>query len=133
MMPETIVRPSDIQDEVASYTMPEVSNGLAVVWYPQGVENRSGQLAFVSQAYDGRNNVTLFIAGHRNPLVEAVPHISDPRLQLGPDVRESGAWDYTAEYKAENQWRAELDERLTSIEKKISMVEKKIPKPTPKS
>ncbi len=116
-MANVTLRPQDIQDEVQSYNMPEVKRGMPVVWYPQGQIGSIWKMALVEKAQSGRSNVTLFVGGTHVPIRDAVPHVSDPRLKLGPDHREMGAWDYTEEYLDNQKKLEEFEKRLTALEK----------------
>ena len=82
------------------------------MWYPQGVANRNGKLAFVQKAQHGRNSIDVFVAGQRVSIFSACPHVTDPRLKLGVDQRENGAWDYTESWKKNEEWKQKVDEAL---------------------
>ena len=95
----TVLRPMDIQDEVREYTMPEVYRGMPVIWYRNGsVHNlKDMTVGFIIKFTPA--HVTLLLPEFRVSRRDAVPHISDPRLKLGVDHRENGAWDYTEFHK----------------------------------
>jgi hypothetical protein len=112
-----VVRPKDIQAELTNYVMPKAERGMPIVWYPQGITNRNGKLAFVQNATHGRNNIDVFVAGQRVSSFSACPHATDPRLKLGVDQRENGCWDYTEEWKRQEAWRASVDEQLAALKK----------------
>ena len=113
------LRPQDIKDEVSAYKMPEAKRGMPVVWYPQGTTGTNWKMALVGKAQEGRSNVSLFIGGTHVAIRDAVPHISDPRLKLGPDHREQGAWDYTEEYLEKKKQIAALERRVATLEKNM--------------
>lgn len=117
------VRPKDIQAQLANYTMPKAERGMPIVWYPQGVTNRNGKLAFVQNSQLGRNSIDVFVAGQRVAIFSACPHVSDPRLKLGVDQRENGAWDYTEAWKRNEEWKKKVDEAI-STESKATIAER---------
>jgi len=112
------LKPKDIQAELNEYVMPNAERGMPIVWYPQGIANRNGKLAFVQSAQHGRNSIDVFVAGQRVSTFSACPHISDPRLKLGVDQRENGAWDHTEEWKRQEAWKKKVDEAISSCANK---------------
>lgn len=118
--------PKDIQADMQKYKQPTVYRGMPVIWHPHGiVSNRGAVVAFVTSCHPNRNNVALFIPGHRFGIRESVLHVSDPRLKLGNDQRENGAWDYTEAHLEDQKQRESLLDRIGSLEKKLAALEKK--------
>lgn len=120
------VKPKDIRAEIQNYTMPRAERGMPIIWYPQGVKNRNGKLAFVQKSQLGRNSVDVFVAGQRVSSFSACPHVSDPRLKLGVDQRENGAWDYTEEWLRNEEWKKSVDDAIFSV-RKDSIAQKSTP------
>ena len=111
------IKPKDIRNEISNYVMPAADRGMPIVWYPQGIANRNGKLAFVQSSHHGRNSIDVFVAGQRVSSFSACPHITDPRLKLGVDQRENGAWDYTEAWKKNEEWRKKVDEAISAAPK----------------
>lgn len=75
--------------------MPTVSLGDVILWYPDGDINQEPQPAIVSNIGGDTINVNIISPTSYNFLIrDGVRHVSDPRRR-GPEVRDSGAWDYT--------------------------------------
>ena len=88
------LRPQDIKDEIRAFKMPKVYQGQPVVWYKDGTKNANVfTIGLIIKATPA--NVTLLLPEFRQSRRDAVPHVNDPRLKLGTDHRENGAWDFT--------------------------------------
>lgn len=103
------------QEELQSYTMPEVEIGTPVTFYAnglkEGTEPRIGFILRISRS--GRNVVIRTASGGHH---ESVRHIDDPKLQLNSDHRENGGWDFTGYHKQELKDREEIKARLSALE-----------------
>lgn len=101
------------KEAIRNYKMPAPYVGAAVVWYATGAPQRNAaQLAFVRHV--GTRNIGLQLpTGTR---VDAVRHVSDPKLQLSADQRENGAWDFTEQDVVMERRLRLLMERIERLE-----------------
>lgn len=104
------------QQEIEDYVMPTIHVGSPVLWYPTGLKNsRPPIVVFVNRAFHRTVNISKIRGGGET----AVRHVSDPKLQLNSEQRQSGAWDFTEErlqYEAE---RRDILDRLVTLESKV--------------
>lgn len=101
----------------SGYVAPETEHGQIVAYYPHAIANRLPQLAAViGQGMRGAKN--LRILGNRQ-VVEAVPHIGDPKLRQSAERRANGAWDYTDDHKAHLKEMAEIHESIAAVNAKV--------------
>ena len=108
-------KPSD--EAILNFRMPKAPVGLQVLWYRQGTrDTTSPEVAYMLHA--GARTATLHVAT-TSRRIDAVRHVDDPKLELSPDQRENGAWDYTQEYRALEQFKQNVEGRLKSIEKQL--------------
>lgn len=114
------------QQTSQGYVAPPVRHGQLVVYYPQGIATRNGQLAAVIQT-GMRGVVTVRNIGSRQ-VQDSVPHVGDPRLRKSAESRSSGAWDLTDDDKARiseiETIRRELQVITRAVEGLAAIVEK---------
>jgi hypothetical protein len=111
--PEKPIDP-ELMKAINSFTMPTASPGMQVLYYRNGVQDRTRvEIAYMLHA--NARTATIF-ALMSNRRMDAVRHVSDPKLKLSPDQRENGAWEYTEEYRERIAQRSELTARLQKIE-----------------
>lgn len=87
------------EQELANYTMPEIREGAPIRWYRTGTAVRDSILGFVTRVRHRSVSVWL-TTGLR---YDTVRHLSDPKLKANSDQREQGAWDYTEDYKTQEE------------------------------
>jgi hypothetical protein len=101
-----------------SYRMPRANPGMQVLWYRNGTRDRTRvEVAYMLHAGERTANIYALISGRR---VEVVRHVDDPKLLLNADQRENGAWDFTDDFKEAQRERAELGDRISTLERQIS-------------
>jgi len=113
------LRLAHIRDEVSAYRMPLAVQGMAVAWYRFGRKGPDALLGFVQQARPGKPNVDLFVPANAFPYLDGVPHVSDPRLRLGREHAEFGAWDYTEDWKNQQSWKERVESRVRACERRL--------------
>lgn len=105
----------DQDQEEQNYSMPQATQGMTVLWFPNGLPNRSSvRVAYMLQC-GGRTAVLQVSDGRR---LDAVRHITDPKLRLNEDQRENGAWDFTDDYKELIEFRAVMEDRIVRLERR---------------
>lgn len=112
------------EKEINNFEMPEIREGAAIKWYPYGTAERNALLGFVTRVKP-RSIAVWTINGLR---YENVRHVSDPKLKLNRDQREDGAWDYSDEFKLNEEFK-ELRELVKKLDaRRIAAFEKTIDK-----
>jgi len=105
--PEVIATP-------AKWQMPQPCRGQAVVFYYRAtVSERNADMAFVTSVGEQSIDVAFRGQGYAECM-----HISDPRLEANPELRQEigGVWKFTDE-KVNNEERlADLEERVKQLE-----------------
>ena len=110
------------EKEIANYEMPSIREGAPVRWYRYGTAENTAVLGFVTKV-KSRSVVIWTTHGLR---YDNVRHISDPKLRMDSDQRADGAWDYTEDYKAEQEVR-ELRDLVKKLDaRRIAAMEKLI-------
>jgi len=111
----------DIAQELAGYRMPPTFIGEPIVWYRHGQKARA-IAAFCARFQSASQNIDVLIPTESEQVVESVPHISDPRLKLGVEQMENGAWDYSDGKKQAVADRHALEDRLSKIESTLNSI-----------
>ena len=114
---------------LSQYKMPPTRVGSSVVWYRHASRSSRPALGFVARYSVDSQNIDILIPTEGDA-VESVPHISDPRIELGFEHSSSGAWDYTDEHKENAQIRQEIEERVAKLESKFNAISGKLNKAT---
>ena len=112
----------ELGPRLAQYKMPPTSVGTTVLWYRHGTRASRPALGFVCRFEKDSQNIDLIVPTETSGAVESVPHVSDPRLDLGFEHANSGAWDYTDEYRAGVQLRHEIEDRLAKLESEVNSI-----------
>lgn len=112
------IRPMDIQAETAVYKMPKVQQGDCVNWYQNGNVRQRPLIAFVQLVTNG--NIDLYIPGSQYQFAEGVLHVSDPRLRLGREHGNQGAWDFTENDKVQRAWKAQVEKDIMELKATVS-------------
>lgn len=120
----------ELGPRLAQYKMPPVKVGTTVLWYRHGTKSGRESLGFVARFETGSQNIDIAVPTEGADIIESVPHISDPRLELGFEHSSSGAWDYTDEYRAGVQLRHEIEDRLAKLESEVNSIAGKARKTT---
>ena len=101
----------------APWQMPQPCRGQAVVFYYRStVSERNADMAFVTSVGEQSIDVAFRGQGYAECM-----HISDPRLEVNPELRQEigGVWKFTDE-KTNNEARmAELEGRVKRLEHMI--------------
>jgi hypothetical protein len=71
-----------------------------------------------------RTSTISLVTGRR---VDAVRHVSDPKLSLNADQREQGAWDFTDEHYENKMFQVQMERRVKALEKQIAALITKQP------
>lgn len=107
----------EVVEESPAWEMPKPCRGQAVVFYYRAtVSERNADMAFVTSVGEKSIDVAFRGQGYSECM-----HISDPRLEENPDLRQEigGIWKYTDE-KIENERRfAEMENRINQLESLI--------------
>lgn len=109
----------DIAQDLAHYKMPPTYIGEPIIWYRHGQKARP-IAAFCARYQSASQNIDVLIPTESEQTIESVPHISDPRLKLGAEQMENGAWDYSDGKKQAVADRHALEERLGKIESTLN-------------
>jgi hypothetical protein len=105
-------------DPMRDFSMPFATPGMPILWYRRGTFDRTSvEVAYMIHA-GSRTAVILSSTGRR---LDAVRHISDPKLQLSEEQRENGAWDFTDEYKRAREIEERILARLDVLEERIGI------------
>lgn len=91
-MPPTML---DIQPLIAAYRMPPIGVGCVVRYYRHGIQTPQYCTAGIVMKVGASAN-QVYVLGDTTKI--DVKHVSDPRVQLNADHRESGTWDFTEEH-----------------------------------
>jgi len=121
----------ELSPRLAQYKMPPVAVGSTVLWYRHGTKAGRPALGFVARFEAGSQNIDIAVPTEGADIVESVPHVNDPRLELGFEHASSGAWDYTDEYRAGVQVRHEIEDRLAKLESEVNSIAGKARKSPP--
>lgn len=107
-----------LQQSINEYRMPRANTGLLVLWYRNGHRDRTRvEVAYMLHA--GERTATIYsLMSQRR--VDVVRHVDDPKLQLNPEQRENGAWDFTDDYKAQHAFRESIEERISAMERQMA-------------
>ena len=101
----------------APWKMPQPCRGQAVVFYYRStVSERNADMAFVTSVGEKSIDVAFRGQGYAECM-----HISDPRLEVNPELRQEigGVWKFTDE-KTNNEARmAELEDRVHRLENMV--------------
>jgi hypothetical protein len=109
---------SDIQKERRDYKMPEVHQGMPVVWYRYNSPDNRGQLGFVQIVHGRQRHIDVIVPFDAlGEMKEAVYHVSDPILKLGREAAEGGCWEYSDETLYVRRAVAGMEARIAKIEK----------------
>jgi len=101
----------------SEFTAPRCTVGMQVLWYRNGLRDRTS----VEVAYMLHNGVrTSTIHASTGRRVDAVRHIDDPKLQLNADQRETGAWDFTEDYKETLAFRERVTAKLAELDRQVN-------------
>lgn len=111
------------------FTGPAAMTGQPVLYWTSGTKgNGKPQMAFIlagNTRVDPKTGETSVISrgqvvlqNWRGERIEAVPHVSDPRLQLNHALKEAGCWEHTPHHL----WQVELDAKVTRL---LAAAEKK--------
>lgn len=120
----------EIGPRLAQYRMPPVGIGTTVLWYRHGTRSSRPALGFVARFEENGQNIDIAVPTEGADIVESVPHVSDPRLELGYEHSSSGAWDYTEDYRKAVQDRHAVEERLARLESEMNSLAGKARKAT---
>lgn len=106
-----------IAEAPPAYQMPPVRIGQPILFFRYG--ERDGKLPFMAYCME-RKSSTIKLKTVDGALFTAVRHIDDPRLKESPEQRKDlGAWDYTDEERAEEAWKAKVNDRLAALERQL--------------
>jgi len=111
----------DIAGELSSYKMPPTYIGEPIIWFRHGQKARP-IAAFCARFQSASQNIDVLIPTESEQTIESVPHISDPRLKLGVEQMENGAWDYSEGKKQAVADRHALEDRLAKIESLLNSI-----------
>lgn len=107
---EQSASPEEQRQTPQGHVAPVVHHGQPVAYFPKAIATRNPAIGVVVQL-GMRGAITIRLLGNRQ-IIDAVPHIGDPRLVGSVDRRENGAWDLTDYDKNRNaelkQLRADL-------------------------
>jgi hypothetical protein len=104
----------------AGYVAPVVVYGQLVAYHPQGVPSKNPAIAVVLQL-GMRGQITLRVLGNRM-VVDAVPHIGDPRLVKKEGGRANGAWDLTDYDKDRIAQLRAVNDRISAVEEVVNQL-----------
>lgn len=104
----------EINNLMQRYLHPKIGVGTPVRYYPNADHNeKRATCGFVMKV--GNASLTLFIPGSRS-VIDAVKHVSDPRLLGASEHRESGSWDFTEQQIADETAVSELMSMISPTE-----------------
>lgn len=109
--------------DIYKFDMPEVRIGTPVVFYATGQVVGHPMLGFVVRI--SRTGRTIMIRTSDGRVFEGARHCDDPKLEMSVDIRESGCWDFTPEWKRHEAEMVEIKARLSALESK-SKSDKKV-------
>ena len=114
------ITPLDIKDEIAKYRPPRVEAGMIVGWFPRAQRRGGGLIGFVQAVSKDSLTVDLFIPGHAYNRISGVRHMSDPQLQIEANRMDTGGWDYSESWVADQERMTNIEDRMTALEAKLS-------------
>jgi hypothetical protein len=120
----------EIGPRLAQYKMPPISVGATVLWYRHGTRSSRPALGFVARYEKDSQNIDIAVPTEGADIIESVPHLSDPRLELGYEHSSSGAWDYTESHRDAVMTRHEIEDRLAKLESEVNSIAGKARKTT---
>ena len=100
--------------DINNFDMPDVRVGAPVVFYATGQVVGHPMLGYVVRV--ARTGRTIMIRTSDGRIFEGVRHCDDPKLDLSVEIRETGCWDFTPEWKRQEADRVEIKARLSSLE-----------------
>ncbi len=100
--------------DIYKFDMPDVRIGTPVVFYATGQVVGHPMLGFVVRI--SRTGRTIMIRTSDGRVFEGVRHCDDPKLDRSVEIRESGCWDFTPEWKRDEAERVEIKARLSALE-----------------
>jgi hypothetical protein len=106
----------EINATAARWKMPDLDVGQTVLWYPDANSSREGHVADVTAVFDRAIECVSRTTSSVGQFRDSVRHIDDPSLILKPNLRPYGGWDYTDEWKKEQEGRATMESRLSALE-----------------
>lgn len=104
-------------EDIVNFRPPEATVGTQVVWYMHGRKRKVDSLIGYI-IHSGSRTATIYLCNGRR--VDAVRHVSDPKLSLSPEQREQGAWDFTDEHYEMKKFRSEVTRKLAELDKQVS-------------
>lgn len=112
---------SALQELAADYQMPEVRRGKVVEYYKHGMLNPVPETATVEEVF--RDQIGL--RTRHGIFYDSVRHKDDPRLELNPEWKKAGTWDFSPEDKLQRGESAALKARVSQLEARIKALESK--------
>lgn len=110
----TVATPAQLE-EIHNFVMPKTRQGMEVTYFlPGTLDKATAIIAFVLQVAKSQRTIAVFVPG--SGPIDGVRHITDPKLKLSAEQRESGAWDYSPEWIETQRRLQELDSRLADLE-----------------
>lgn len=104
-------------NKVNSFRMPKAPPGIQVLWYRNGVRDKTRvEVAYMLNAGERTASIHAMMTGRR---IDSVRHVDDPKLLLSNDQRENGAWDYTDDYKEFMNFQKQIEDRLQFLERQV--------------
>lgn len=89
----------DREQEIINYKMPEIRVGAPVLWFANGSAMKEAILGWVTKL--GHRGIRVHLC--TGVWYDSVRHMSDPKLKMNQDQRENGAWDYTEDYRFQEE------------------------------
>lgn len=112
---------SVVSELVADYTMPEVRRGKVVEYFKFGSLNPVPETATVETVVADQISVRT----RHGIFYDSVRHKDDPRLELNPEWKKAGTWDFSPEDKLQRGETAALKARVAQLESRIKALEGK--------
>lgn len=100
--------------EDVRWSMPSVSRGQPIIFYPRGtVSSRNADIGFVATV--GQSSIGI---SYRNQGLDECYHKDDPRLVNNPEIKNDigGVWEFTSDQIKMNTQLAELEQRIQMLE-----------------
>jgi len=112
--------PQPFTQDQLNYRQPRCTVGTAVLWYRNGLRDRTVvEVGYMLQC--GERTSVISTSGGRR--VDAVRYIDDPKLMLSPEQRENGAWDFTDDFRDRIETKQVLKKWIDDVERRLDKLE----------
>ncbi len=113
---------NEVRRERLEWRMPKVEPGTPIIWYAGNKPDKKPYVGTVARVMRKPNQtIVAHVPGHPgSEFVFKCHHVSDPLLKLGADIAsEGGCWQFSPFYREYLERSAELERRMSDLERRM--------------